>query len=133
MGACSEDLELAHVLLLLLVHEVEFGCGPLEHAVPVEVDEGALLGYGALDTLGELRRVLVVALAHRLQVVDVDDNAPTCHHEYEVLEHGVLGAVPERVTKTHVVFDGYGVDGGLDFEAALLEHHHRRVVDARTL
>ena len=119
--------------MLLFVHEVELGRRSLEHAVPVEVDEGALLGDGALDALRELRGVLVVALHHRLQVEDVDDYAPAGHHEYEILEHGVLGAVPERVAEAHVVLDGDRIDGRLDLEAALLEHHHRRVVDARAL
>lgn len=127
------DLELLHVLLLLLVHEVELGRGALEHAVPVEIDEAALLRNGALDTAGELGRVLVRAPMHRWQVVDVDDDRPARHHQHQVLEHRMLGAVPERVAEPEIVFDGDGTNGGVDLEAALLEHHHAGVVDARAL
>lgn len=91
---------MTHVLLLLFVHEVEFGRGALEHAVPVEIDKAALFGDGALHATRKLGRRLVLATMHRRQVVDVHDDGPARHHEHEILEHRVLGAVPERVTES---------------------------------
>ena len=76
------DLELLDVLLLLLVHEIEFGSGALEHAVPVEVDEAALLGDDALDTARKLGCVLVWVPMHWWEIVDIDDDSPACHHQH---------------------------------------------------
>ena len=46
----------------------------------------------------------------------------------------MLRRIPEGVAEAIVVFDRHRIDRSLgDFEAALLEHHHRRVVDARAL
>ena len=45
----------------------------------------------------------------------------------------MLVAVPESVTESLVVLDGHRINGRVNFEAALLEHHHRGVVDASAL
>ncbi|RNA36457.1 hypothetical protein BpHYR1_024184 [Brachionus plicatilis] len=121
------------IVLLLLVHEVELWGGALQHAVPLEVGKAALVGDAFLDAFGERDRVLVSSLAHFGQVVDVDDDGPAGHHQHQVLEHGVLGAVPEGVAEPRVVLDGHRVDLGVDLKAALFEHHHTGVVDAGAL
>lgn len=126
------DFQLTDVFLLLFVHEIELGRLTFEHAVPVEVDEAALFGDYALDTAGKHGGVFVLASRHGRQVEDVDHNGPAGHHQHQILEHGMFGAVPEGVAETRVVFDGDWRDGRVDFEAALFEHHHTGVVYART-
>ena len=69
-------------------------------------------------------------LFHGWQIVNINNNGPTCHHQQQILEHRVLVTVPESIAEPQVILDSDWIDGSVDFEAALLEHHHRRVVNA---
>lgn len=70
---------------------------------------------------------------HGRQVPDVADNGPGGHHEEDVVQHAVLGAVPESFSKLDVVLYSHRPDGPTDLEGSLLELHDAGVVDAGPL
>ena len=70
---------------------------------------------------------------HGRQVPDVADNGPGGHHEEDVVQHAVLGAVPESFSKLDVVLYSHRPDGPTDLEGSLLELHDACVVDAGSL
>ena len=112
--------------------EIRFGQGAFQPSVPFQIDESALLGDRCFDPSGEVHRRFIRLARHRRQVVDIDDDRPGGHHQNQVLEQLVFGRVPEGIAESVVVLDRHGIDRGFgDLEAALLEHHHRGVVDAR--
>ena len=45
----------------------------------------------------------------------------------------MFGAIPKGVTESKIILDRHRIDGRVYFEAALLEHHHGRVIDAGAL
>lgn len=152
------DLELSHILLLLFIHEIQLGGCTLQHAVPVQVSEGAFLDdftlYPACKLGGwliflleltktkleplhdkniEFYKIITYPLFHGWQIIDINNNCPAGHHQQEILQHGVLVAVPEGITEPQVILDSDWIDRRIDFEAAFLEHHDGCIVNARAL
>ena len=70
---------------------------------------------------------------HGGQVPDIADDGPGRHHQEDVVEHAVLGAVPESLSELDIVLDGDRPNGSTDLKGALLELHDAGVVDAGAL
>ena len=70
---------------------------------------------------------------HGGQVPDIADDGPGRHHQEDVVEHAVLGAVPESLSKLDIVLDGDRPNGSANLKGAFLELHDAGVVDAGPL
>lgn len=124
----------------------------LKPGVPVNVDHATFLGNDQANAVGKLRGVfiglqtelpteirLVILLkaivtdfsGHGWQVPDVADDGPAGDHVVDVGRHRWLMA-PKGIAEHGVVTDGHRVDGTVQLEAALLEHHDHRIVDTST-
>lgn len=90
---------------------------------------------------------------HWWQVPNAADDGPAAHHPQKVSHQTKFTAVPKSISKARIILkkmfslsdcyeqhersrerylNGSRIDGAADFEAPLLKHHHRCVVDTRT-
>lgn len=123
-----------------MVRAHQGGLAPVPHrtrslqvAIPGQIIDIRLGRNGGFHPIGELHGRLLAAPPQGLHVPDVAADAPGADHHDHVAQHRVPAAVPKGLAKAPIVADGHRIDDVADREAALLELHHGRVVDAGAL
>lgn len=118
---------------LLSIDQIGTDLPPLQRSVPLQIDQSTSESNFTFHTISEAHGRFTMIAVHWWQIPNIGDHSPRSDQHENMPYEGLFLRVPVRIGKTWIVLDGHRINGCIHFEATLFEHHHGRIVDARSL